>query len=412
MKNKSMLLIFTLLSGFSLSSCNNIKAIETVKISVWSEPKEQEVIEKVIENWNEKHSEKHQIEIEFSSKPANYYNEAIIDEFPSLFYASDSCLPNLVKNDVVNSVEKKVAKDIMEENVFVSSKGFSIDDCIFGYPTILDSGYFLWYNNKFISKEEANSLETIFEIAKENKSSIYFDIANGWYVNSLFMSPQACGLESIKCFEDDNGKDSYECNWDSNEGIKVAEYANSLFNKYYMDGVIYPSTSISLSKLLKEEKIIAVIGGLWQETEFLEAIGDNLSASKLPEYHIDEKAYQMASFGFSKGYFINNKKSDSEIATANLLAQLLTSEEAQLLRYELTGNIPTRIDVIDDKKFKEIASVGDLAFAEQSKYACVQYQTTGDDYWSVGQQIGSAILENIPNNKTWAEYLKEMLAKL
>ena len=132
----------------------------------------------------------------------------------------------------------------------------------------------------------------------------------------------------------------------------------------------------------------------------------------MPSFNINGKSYQMASFGSSKGYFVNNKKSEKEIQTANLLAQLLNSKDAQILRYQLTQSIPTRLDVIDNKKFKEISSAGAFALAQQSKYASVQYQTVENRYWSAGTKIGKALIENLDNNETLTEFLKQQMDEL
>lgn len=412
MNKNSILLIVSLLGGVSLNSCESIKPIETVKISVWSEPKEQEVIEKVIEQWNEKHSEKHQIEIEFSSKPANYYNEAIIDEFPSLFYATDSCLPNLIENDLAYKIEEKIAKEIIENNVYVAHKGFEYNNDIYGYPATIYNGYFLWYNKYFLNEKEASSLESILKIAKDNNASLYFDVANGWYVNSFFMSPQACGLQSINYLKDKDNKVYYNVSWDDKNGVKVAEYIQSLLFPNYDDGTLWIGSGMGPNDGFAHRKFIAVFSGLWNEKDFQTSLGDDLAACKLPSFNIDGNSYQMASFGSSKGYFINNKKSEKEIQTANLLAQLLNSKDAQILRYQLTQNIPTRLDVIDNKEFKKIASSGALALAQQSKYASVQYQTVESRYWSVGTKIGKALIDNLANNKTLAEFLKEQMDEL
>lgn len=412
MNKKPILLIVSLLGGLSLSSCESIKPIETVKISVWSEPKEQEVIEKVIKQWNENHIRKHQIEIEFSSKHANYYNEEIIDELPSLFYATDSSIPNLIKNDLIYKIEEKKAKEIIENNVYVAQKGFEYKDCIYGYPTTIDNGYFLWYNKYFLNEKEASSLESILKIAKDNNASFYFDVANGWYVNSFFMSPQACGLQSINYLKDKDNKVYYNASWDDENGLEVAEYIQSVLSPYYYDNTLSIGSGMGPNDKFAHRKTIAVVSGIWSEKDFQTSLREDLAACKLPSFNINGKSYQMASFGSSKGYFVNNKKSEKEIQTANLLAQLLNSKDAQILRYQLTQSIPTRLDVIDNKKFKEISSAGAFALAQQSKYASVQYQTVENRYWSAGTKIGKALIENLDNNETLTEFLKQQMDEL
>ena len=329
------------------------------------------------------------------------------DNLPSLFYGVNDCLSNLVNNDIISIIDKKPAKEIIKNNVFVASQGFTYESKVYGYPTITDNGYFLWYNNEFLSEEDVKSLENIIQVSKELGKTIYFSVDNSWYANSFVMSPQACGLQSLKWHETDDGKRYYETNWDNEIGVKVSKYIANLISSNV--DVIKRVPSYSIINDMKYGNSIAVVSGLWMEEDYLTALNDKLSACKLPEYHIDGKSYQMASFGGGKGYFVNKNKSEKEIQTANLLAQLLTTKEAQLLRFELTRKIPTRVDVINDEKFINVATKGDIAFAEQSKYSCVQAQVVEDRYWEIADKIGAGYYQNKLEGKTWAEFLKEQM---
>ena len=73
MNKKPILLIVSLLGGLSLSSCESIKPVETVKIDVWAPKNEEQVINAVIEDWNSSHSKKYQFSItEFASSLSIY----------------------------------------------------------------------------------------------------------------------------------------------------------------------------------------------------------------------------------------------------------------------------------------------------------------------------------------------------
>ena len=415
MNKKPILLIVSLLGGLSLSSCECIKPVETVKIDIWAPKNEEQVINAVIEDWNSSHSKKYQFSINFTAIAeadcaTKLINEDNINE-PALFLSADDFMFDFIKKDILYQVEESIKEDICENSVNLAIKGFTYQDNLYAYPINIDNGYFMWYNKKILSEENVKSFETILKVAKETNTQIYYDLCNGWFANDFIMSPQACGLDSLKWYKNNEGKVYYETTWDNEEGVKVSHYINSLINNGD-ELVNYQFHNSWHSEKMEKQQIIAGISGIWIEETLEEYVGDNLAACKLPEYHIDGKSYQMASFGGSKGYFVNKNKSEQEVATANLLAQLLTNKEAQLTRFELNKKIPSNKKALVDNKFIDNASIGEKAFIEQAEFACVQSHVAESRYWDIGKKIGEAyVTENFDKN-TWAEFLKQQMDEL
>ena len=141
-------------------------------------------------------------------------------------------------------------------------------------------------------------------------------------------------------------------------------------------------------------------------------IGADLAADKLPEYHIDGQAYQMASFGGSKVYCINKTRPVEEQRTAAALAELLTGKDAQLVRFEKRASLPCHIEAANDPRYTEHVTIGGKALLEQNAYACVQAQTAEDRYWDIGKAIGQAYIDSQLNGETWAQFLKGQMDTL
>jgi maltose-binding protein MalE len=148
------------------------------------------------------------------------------------------------------------------------------------------------------------------------------------------------------------------------------------------------------------------------ENLLVEEIGADLAADKLPEYHIDGQAYQMASFGGSKVYCINKTRPVAEQKTAAALAELLTTKNAQLVRFEERGSLPCNLEAVKDSRYTDHVSIGGAAFVKQSAYACVQSQTAEDRYWDIGKAIGQAYLDSNLDGMTWSAFLKKQMDTL
>ena len=107
----------------------------------------------------------------------------------------------------------------------------------------------------------------------------------------------------------------------------------------------------------------------------------------------------------------NKTRPVEEQKTAAALAELLTTKEAQLVRFEKRASLPCHIEAANDPRYTEHVSVGAKALLEQNAYACVQAQTAEGRYWNIGQAIGQAYLDGQlkdadGNELTWAQFLK------
>ena len=158
--------------------------------------------------------------------------------------------------------------------------------------------------------------------------------------------------------------------------------------------------------------MIAAVSGTWMEKDLKVAIGNNLAAAKLPEYHIDGKGYQMASFTGSKVYGINKTRPAAEQKVAAALADLLTGKEAQLVRFNTRQSLPCNLEAQKDKTYLDNVTIGGKALNEQNQFACVQSKTAEDRYWDIGKAIGQGYIDSNLGGKTWAQFLKEQMDTL
>ena len=398
----------------ALASCDNekVEAVNTTPITVWATAKEEAVMSKIINEWNAEHDDVNDFNVKFvavaeGDAGPTLSKDPTVDGAPALILCADDHIADLAAKDIIAEITGKRAERIQENNSEVAVAGSSYNGKLYGFPVTSDNGYFLWYNNSLVSGKTIESLEDLLAHAESNGKQVLMDVPNGWYVNSFLMSPDACGTSSL-FWETKNGKNVYTSNWDSEVGVKVSSYIGDLLSKYYAKGVLVTGSNPEIVAGFASGKMIAAVSGTWMEGDLEKAIGaDKLGADKLPSYHIDGKAYQMASFTGSKIFAINKTRPAQEQITAAALAELLTTSQSQLTRFEIRQALPCNKKAAEDKRYTEHVSKGAAALNKQNQYACVQAKTAEAAYWDIGAAIGKAYLD--PTNlggETWAEFLK------
>lgn len=416
---KLMACLLATVSIGSLASCggDEVEAVETVEINVWATAAEEAVITEVVNKWNAEHDAVNQFNIKFTAVAegdcgTTLSKDPTVEGAPALFLCADDHIFDLRSKNIIAEIKGERKEKIQKNNTDVAVQGVTQADALWGYPVTSDNGYFMWYDKSQVDAATVGNLEALLAHAKSKGKSVLMDVPNGWYANSFIMSPQACGVESLKWVTNDEGKAVYETSWDNETAVEVSEYIAGLLTPYYADGTLQIGSNDVIQDGFSDGSLIAAVSGTWMEAPLLQEIGDNLAADKLPEYHIDGKAYQMASFGGSKVYCINKTRSVAEQKTAAALAELLTTADAQLVRFEKRGSLPCNLKAVEDERYTKNVSIGGAAFVKQAAYACVQSQTAEGRYWDIGKAIGQAYIDSNLNGETWAQFLKGQMDTL
>ncbi|MDD6226235.1 MAG: extracellular solute-binding protein [Bacilli bacterium] len=408
---KKSLLILPVL-GLVTSLMTSCGGDSTPKLMIWATESEHQVINKVLGDYNAA-QEKAEDKIEYELKAVSEADagtevgkDATTEGAPSLFLCADDHIYNLQEKNVIMEITGDLKTQVTSKSQAVAVTGASFGDKLFGFPVTSDNGYFLWHNPAALTAEQAGSLEGLLAAAKAAGKTVGMEVANGWDSNSFLMSPQACGTDSLKWSVNAEGKVSYTTNWDGEVGVKVATYIGSLLKEYTDNGTLLAATNADIEAGFQNGTMIAAVTGTWEEQKLVEYCPD-VVASKLPEYHIDGQAYQMASFTGSKIYCVNKTKSVDEQKLAAKVAGILTTKEAQLIRYETRTTSPCNVDALADSRYADNVTRGLKALAEQNAFACVQSQTAEGRYWDVGKAIGQAYIDGkLGEGETWQTFLK------
>ena len=111
-------------------------------------------------------------------------------------------------------------------------------------------------------------------------------------------------------------------------------------------------------------------------------MGDGYAACKLPTFTADGKEYQMGSFGGCKLVGVNPYS--DYVGWSMLLAEFLTSEESQTLRFKERALGPSNAKAFQDPEVQANEAI--VAVTEQSEFATPQI--IGGNFWTPSETLG------------------------
>jgi arabinogalactan oligomer / maltooligosaccharide transport system substrate-binding protein len=276
---------------------------------------------------------------------------------------------------------------IVKQNVAGSVDAASVGESLYAYPMTADNGYFMYYDASVFTEDDVKSLDKMLEVANSKNKKVFMDVSNGWYIASFFLG--AGGTLDLV--------DGVQVTDFNNEtGVAVGEAIRKFTaNSAFMTG----DDTVLTAEF--GNSIAAGVSGTWNAGVIEEALGENYAATKLPEFTVDGKAVQMASFG---GYKMLGVKSSTKFPVQAMdLAEFLTNETSQVKRFEVRGAGPSNIKAGESEIV--LANKALAALAEQALYAKSEKNVTGS-YWSPAEAFGTEM-----ENKNTAD-MKSLLDKM
>lgn len=407
MKRKKYIWFPALLLAVLLSGCQKNSSVPlaeeqtpdagTVNLTVWGAEEDEALLCQIIDSFQEKYRGQADFNITYMPQSESSCTNALmadLEQGADVFAFADDQLNTLVAAGALEPVEN--AEAAKEANLPEAVLAASINDTLYALPLTADNGYFLYYNKQYFSENDIESLDRMLEIAAEHEKKISMEWSSGWYVYSLF------GNTGLSVGLNDDGITNY-CTWNSTDGnIKGTDVARA------MQGIaIHPGfTSVDDAGFLdgvKNGTIIAGVNGVWNAVAVEKAWGRNFGAAKLPSYRCAGKQVQMASFSGYKLIGVNAYSKHREWAAK--LAQWITNEENQKLRFRLRGQGPSNINAAASKEVQ--SSLAIAALLEQSEFSCLQ--RIGGNFWDPVSAFTADILAGNPSGKSLQEQLDTMV---
>lgn len=404
-KNKimfPMLLLTVLLSGCQKNDPVPLEEVQTpdfdtVNLTVWGAAEDEELLRQIIDKFEEAYSGQADFEITFQPQSESSCTNALMGDLENgadVFAFADDQLNTLVAAGALDPVEN--AESVRQSNLPEAVAAASVDDTLYALPLTADNGYFLYYDKEYFTQEDIRSLDRMLDIAAEHGKKVSMEWSSGWYVYSLF------GNTGLTVGLNPDGITNY-CTWNSTEGkIKGTDVAQAMLDIAGHPGFVSTDDAGFLAGV-QDGTIIAGVNGVWNAVAVEEAWGSGYGASKLPTYTCGGQEVQMASFSGYKLIGVNSYSAHKMWAAR--LAEWITSEENQKLRFAQRGQGPSNIVAASSEEVQSAPAIA--ALLEQSEFSYIQ--RVGGNYWDPVAAFTAEILAGNPSGKSLQDHLDTMV---
>lgn len=392
------ILCSTAITGCEMEEKMNSEDTEPQKVElvVWGAEEDTELMNQIIENFQIKHQNQADFQISYEVQGEAQCKDALIgglEDGADVFTFADDQLNALAAAGALDPIRN--ADEIRSRNLSSAVEAATVNNQLYAYPLTADNGYFLYYNKQYITEEQLKTLDGILEAASANGKLFTMDWSSAWYVYSFF------GNTGLQVGLNNDGITNY-CTWNQADGeIRGVDVAQSMLGIAGNPGFANCTDEEFLSGV-RDGSVIAGISGVWNSVAVKEAWGENTGASKLPTYSCNGSQVQMASFSGCKLIGVNAYSKHPKWAAR--LAEWITDEENQQLRFEMRGQGPSNIAAADSPEVRQSPAIS--ALLEQSEYS--QLQRVGGKFWDPVSKFAGSMAAGNPSGQSLQEQLDEM----
>ena len=306
--------------------------------------------------------------------------EAAADVFS---FACDQ-LNRLNDANVIMPVNTTLAEDVTARNSAESIQAGTLNDTLLAYPETGDNGYYLVYDKRLVSDEDAQTLEGVFEACRKAGKKFIVDAGNGFY---SCMFPFTGGLKIEGLEGEDNDVQKFN-DYDQAEVVATLEAFAKLFHEY--NDIFFATSPDKVSAGLAEDPstVAAGIDGSWNAATVAKILGDNYGAAKLPTINVNGEDKQIVSM---HGYKLIGVNAMSKYPNAaQLLADYLSGEECQIERAEKISWGPSNTAAAESEVVTSNPAIS--AILAQSKHAVPQVNIA-PTFWDPMGNLGNNLFK-------------------
>ncbi|RDU22390.1 extracellular solute-binding protein [Anaerosacchariphilus polymeriproducens] len=369
------------------------------KIKLWGSQEDQEMLKNMIANFKEDHPEAKNWTIDMSVISASDAKTEVLKD-PSVAadvfeFASDQIAELQAAGALYRITKNK--DQVIKNSVENSIESATINGELYGYPSTANS-FFMYYDKSKFTEEEVKSLDSILAKDLENGvTNFSMDIDNGWYLSSFFFGA-GCTL-----FGKD-GMDPTQCDFNNDKGVLVGDYildlaANPKVKNH--DGAL-------LLAAFKDGKLGATFSGTWDAKAIKESLGDNFGVTTVPTITLEDGTVvspsTIANFNL---YGVNAQTKYA--AESMLLAEYLSNEKCQKMRFEVRNSSPTNVNLLKNKELLN-TSPAVAVLSEQVKTSTNQPSISQiTNFWQPMEAFGQDCIAKAVTKENMKEKLDSMV---
>ncbi len=388
---------------------------QSYTLTVWGAQEDQEMLKAMCDAYakaNPQNTYKFLFGVQSESSAADKILGDVTNGPDVYSFASDQ-LVKLYTNGALARIGGDIEKNLKEVNTEASIDAATLtingEAQLYAYPVTADNTYFVYYDKSvFTNPEDLTSLDRMLDVAEAAGKKVHFKLNDdGWYLSSFFFANP--DLKYDVTYDGNMQETKVELNYDSAAGLDVMK---SLRNYVSRDGLVCQTDDGKIIAAMTENngqrEAAAVITGIWNAKALQELLGDDLGYCKLPTAEIAGSQVQLSGYMGYKLMGVNGYSQNK--GEAHKLAQWLTNEQNQKLRFETRGFRPTNknADALD-------AVVNDpvlAAIREQSKYTRNQKGVPANYWTPMGSLITPLVTAKADGTEVTDEMLQEYLDAL
>ena len=416
MKRRLLSLMLVVLMACGIVACNSTSNGSTsqegettgdggnssgvIELSIWAEEGNFEMLKKMIASFEQKYADEAEFEISLISLGDADVRDTMLRDVHNgadVFHFPDDQLNSLIAGGVLSVVPN--AESVKSANVEEAVKAACLGETLYAYPMTADNGYFLYYDKRYLTEDDVKTMDGILAAAQAAGKKVSMEFNSGWYFYSFF------GHTGLDFGINDDGVTNH-CNWNTKEGdITGMDVGEGIVN-ILSNPAFKPQLDAGFIAGVKDGSVVAGISGVWNAMNIKEAWGDNYGAVKLPTYTCGGQQIQMASFTGYKMIGVNSYSDNVE--WAHKLADWITNEENQQLRFDMRNQGPSNKNVAASDALKNVPAI--QAVIAQSEFGVLQ--RVGNSYWQACTNFADALVESKPSGKKLQELLDVLVKEI
>ncbi|MCI8841047.1 MAG: extracellular solute-binding protein [Oscillibacter sp.] len=342
---------------------------ENVELTVWGAEEDEALLQEIFASFQSHYAGEADFRITYQPQSESHCKDALLEDLEGgadVFAFADDQVAALAAAGGLDPIENP--DGVRAANLSAAVDAASVDGTLYAYPLTADNGYFLYYNKAYFSEEDVQTLDRMLEIAAESGRLAVMDWSSAWYVYSFF------GNTGLEVGLNEDGLTNY-CTWNSAEGpVSGVDVARSMLDIAAGSG-FESRTDEEFLAGVRDGSVIAGVSGVWNAVAIQEAWGEDAGAAKLPTFTCKGQQIQMASFSGCKLIGVNAYSKHPQWAAR--LAEWITSEENQRLRFELRGQGPANASAANSPEVQAAPAIA--ALLAQSEFS--QLQRVGGKFW-------------------------------
>ena len=392
-----------------------------ITLTVWGAEEDQEMLKAMCAAYAEANPDK-EYKFLFGVQSESDAADKVLNDVtsgPDVFSFSSDQINKLYAGGALARVGGAIEENIKNINTASSIDAATItingEDQLFAYPCTEDNTLFLYYDKSVIGEDDIDTLDDLLDAAQAAGRTVHFKLNDdGWYLSSFFFAVDELGYNVT--YDDQMVETAVDINYNNEKGLAVMRALANYINHPAL--VIQTDDSKLIAGLTPtadgKVEVAAGVSGTWNAASIEGLLGENMGVAKLPTVKIGGEDKQLTTYMGCKLIGVNGFSQNK--AEAHKLAQWLTNEQNQLIRFQTRGFGPSNKVVAASEAVQSDPVIS--AVVEQAQYSRAQ-KSVPSQYWTpMGALVTPFIAMKEDNtladitDATLQEYLDALVAQI